>query len=309
MNEKLTVEMAWNYFQAGDKDKAILLCHQIISQKQTLHVGEWNQIIEIFQQSGKTAEAQQISIQLQEVLNSDIQENIADFDPTTDTPGGYSLERADEVYGEAFRLCFEYLFNAGPQGPILEFGTFKGYTARHMAQLMQEFNIQENLYLYDSFKGFPEITSNVDQRSYEVVNKQAWLAGNMKLAPNMPDLIQKSLQRFIKSDQIMITSGFFDKVLPQKLPSLSASLIHIDCDLYESTRFVLEQLVNCDILQDGCLLLFDDFNCNRANPDMGERKAFDEFLNSQERFHASLFFNYGWNGKAFFIHDNKYSLT
>ncbi|MGH8643560.1 MAG: TylF/MycF/NovP-related O-methyltransferase, partial [Gammaproteobacteria bacterium] len=81
------------------------------------------------------------------------------------------------------------------------------------------------------------------------------------------------------------------------------ALVHIDCDLYQSTVEVLWSLYRMDVFQDGCVLMFDDWNCNKASLNYGERRAFREFIEGQERFAHSPFFTYGFNGAAFFLHD------
>jgi hypothetical protein len=55
--------------------------------------------------------------------------------------------------------------------------------------------------------------------------------------------------------------------------------------------------------QDGCVILFDDWNCNRASPNYGERRAFREFMQEQNDFTSSAWFTYGYNGAAFILHD------
>ncbi len=84
-----------------------------------------------------------------------------------------------------------------------------------------------------------------------------------------------------------------------------AALIHIDCDLYQSTKEVLGRLYEMDVFQDGCIILFDDYNCFKASPHAGERLAFREFLEGQGRFESTPFFTYGYNGAAFFLHEKQ----
>ncbi|MEM6384554.1 MAG: hypothetical protein AAF739_17965, partial [Pseudomonadota bacterium] len=83
-----------------------------------------------------------------------------------------------------------------------------------------------------------------------------------------------------------------------------AAIVHLDCDLYQSTVECFDALVRDDVLQDGTILLFDDWNCNRGNPLFGQRRAFDEFLaKNADRFSASHFYNYGHNCSAWILHD------
>src|SRR5690349_3134342 len=59
----------------------------------------------------------------------------------------------------------------------------------------------------------------------------------------------------------------------------SASLfeiVRLDCGLYRSTSDVLVQLFSREMLADGCMLFFDDWNCNRSSPRFGQRRAWTE---------------------------------
>jgi O-methyltransferase len=59
------------------------------------------------------------------------------------------------------------------------------------------------------------------------------------------------------------------------------------------------------VLQDGTVLTFDDWNCNRANPAFGQRRAFREFLETHPaKYSASHYLNYGFNCAAFILHLN-----
>ena len=224
-------------------------------------------------------------------------------DPTLRPPPGYTKARADAIYGEAFRKCFEYLQGTGIQGDILEFGTLRGYTGRIIASLMKESLYPGRLYLYDSFEGLPEISSPVDRHSYEVAVNKVWFEGQMSVEPAMDCLIEAALYKIIPPPQLEVVKGFFENTLESHLPATKAALIHVDCDLYSSAKCVLDTLLDKDILQDGCILLLDDFNCNRANPLMGERRALAEAFEGQDRFQYSPWFSYGWHGQAFLLHD------
>lgn len=218
---------------------------------------------------------------------------------------GHSQARAQAVYGETFRRCFEYLCGARVSGDILEFGTLCGYSARVIACLMQEFSYPGRLCLYDSFEGLPQIASPVDQASYEVAANKVWFQGQMAVELGMDARIAQALSRIIPPSQLTVVKGFFEDTLPSRLPAGKAALIHVDCDLYSSAKCVLDALFAHGKLQDGCVLLCDDFNCNRANPQMGERRALAEAFGSQDRFTYSAWFSYGWHGQTFFVHERE----
>lgn len=224
-------------------------------------------------------------------------------DPTLAPPPCYFKDRADEIYGEAFRKAFEFLVGTGIRGDILEFGTFKGYTARLIATLIREFRYPGKLYLFDSFGGLPEVGSPIDQQSYEVAVNKAWFQGQGVLPAGIEVSIRSALQKIIPAAQLVIVKGYYEETLGVHLPASKAALIHIDCDLYSSTKCLLEKVLSNGILQDGCVIMFDDFNANRANPLMGERRALAEVVGGRDDFRYSLFFSYGYHGQAFFIHD------
>jgi hypothetical protein len=54
------------------------------------------------------------------------------------------------------------------------------------------------------------------------------------------------------------------------------AMVHLDCDLYSSTIEVLEHLFRQRLIADGCVICFDDWNCNRSSPRYGQRRAWNE---------------------------------
>jgi hypothetical protein len=219
-------------------------------------------------------------------------------------------ERGKAVYREAFLRAYEYLAAAGLVGEVLEFGVLGGFTARLQCEIMRDLMLFKQIHLFDSFEGLPEYTSAVDRDGYDIGVRNIWADPmrfpddfvNHHLGGPVDVHIFKRLCEVVSPERVHIYRGFFSETL-SSMPAIKASLIHIDCDLYQSTREVFSALFEKDVLQDGCLIMFDDFNCFRANPNFGERRAFREFLEGQNRFGASPFFTYGFNGAAFFLHD------
>lgn len=221
----------------------------------------------------------------------------------------YDSKRAEKVHREAILRCLEYVSIAGVVGDVLEFGVLAGWSARIFCESIRKLMNPCDIHLFDSFDGLPEYTSDIDITSYEIAERNIW-ADKMRF----PDDFQKSLgssidvhvrerlEEIISPERIHIYRGFYSDTLKQPL-NVKASIIHIDCDLYQSTIEVLWALYNCGVYQDGCILMFDDWNCNKASPNYGERRAFQEFMDSQDQYISSLFFTYGFNGAAFFLHD------
>ena len=78
-------------------------------------------------------------------------------------------------------------------------------------------------------------------------------------------------------------------------------MLHLDCDLYSSTYEVLDYLLAHGHVADGALLFFDDWNCNRASPRFGQRKAWAEIVNKYALEHSDAG-EYAMLGHKFFVH-------
>jgi len=54
-------------------------------------------------------------------------------------------------------------------------------------------------------------------------------------------------------------------------------------------------------LQDGTVLIFDDWFCFRGNPNKGEQKAFREWLERHHSIKVTQFHKFGWGGNSFIV--------
>jgi hypothetical protein len=101
--------------------------------------------------------------------------------------------------------------------------------------------------------------------------------------------------------QPILHEGQFADVLPRIVSDelLAVSVLHVDCDLYESTRDVFAGLA--PVLQDGTLVLFDDWFHYRGDPRKGEARAFHEFLVSHGEWQAVQWRTYGTFCNAFIL--------
>lgn len=217
--------------------------------------------------------------------------------------------RGEAVYREAFLRTWEYVASAGLVGDYLEFGVLAGFTARICCETMRDLLQLRRAYLFDSFDGLPDYHSPVDAGSYDVAGRNVW-ADRMRfpdayvaeLGEPIHEHVARGLREVVSPDRVAIRKGFYSDTLREPVGT-KAAVVHVDCDLYQSTREVLTRLYETDVFQDGCVLLFDDFNCFKASPYYGERRAFAEFLREQDRFEASPWFTYGFNGAAYFLHE------
>lgn len=146
-----------------------------------------------------------------------------------------------------------------PSSRCLEFGVYKGDTINYMASRLPN----NRFYGFDSFDGLPESWFN--QTHYRP-------KGHFKT--------DKSALHFEKNVEIF--PGWFNKSIPKFLSTLtseelrSIQFIHIDCDLYSSTKTIFDLLK--DIILKNCpLVLFDELY-NYKGYEIQEIMAFTEFI-------------------------------
>lgn len=226
-------------------------------------------------------------------------------DITLRPPPRFTKERADAVYGDAFRRAMEFITcqpMPDPVGDVLEFGTLNGYTARKLAELMRELGHLGKLYLFDSFEGMPEAAHPIDLASYEI-RQGAWRAGTPRLRVSGAEVnIGFWLSDILTTERVMIVPGWFNETLKRWFPHLMPpSIVHIDCDLFESTATVLDALQEHGLYRQGTVFLFDDWNCGRGSNAFGERRAVIESPFWHERLEP--WFSYGWGGQSFIFQE------
>lgn len=99
----------------------------------------------------------------------------------------------------------------------------------------------------------------------------------------------------VDTSRVTVVPGWYSEVLTDKLrQSLSikqAAVILIDCDLYGSSVPVLDFVA--PYIQDGTILIFDDWFSYKGRPDMGEARAFHEWLQRNPCIGASVFYRAG----------------
>lgn len=173
-------------------------------------------------------------------------------------------------------------------GDIAEFGTFSGASGITLAGALRRVekrflggegidrlhNIPcRRLHFFDSFEGMPLAEHAIDVNSPHI-ESGVWREGTMKAMS--PEDLLNACAHFISKERIAIYKGFFKSSLKNIPQGTKFCLVHIDSDLYESAYDVLDYLFTHDCFSDGCTLLFDDWLCNRASPEMGEQRAWRE---------------------------------
>ena len=199
------------------------------------------------------------------------------------------------------------------RGGYYEFGIYKGESFRESYRIYQDYVVwmdsqskspemwrrkikwehNHHFYAFDTFEGMPDYAENE-----ETFAKGTFLSTleEVKLAGRRKGMLEGEAVRYFK--------GIFSEIArynAEEIDTLQpAAIVNIDCDLYASASDALEMVK--PKLQQGTILMMDDWNCFSADRNKGERRALKEFLEKNLEFEVESYFPYSHTGQAFIIH-------
>jgi predicted O-methyltransferase YrrM len=149
-------------------------------------------------------------------------------------------------------------------GHYLEFGVFTGGTIRFMAKRIGS----RIIHGFDSFEGLPE-----SWHGFSLAREVFSLKGRL---PKVPA-------------NVRLHRGWFEHSLPPWLAENPGpvAFIHVDCDLYSSTKTIFDLLG--DRMVPGTIILFDEY-FNYPNWEQHEYKALQEFVKARSITYSYLAF-------------------
>ena len=145
----------------------------------------------------------------------------------------------------------------------LEFGVHSGHTINYISQFTKD-----TVYGFDSFEGLPE----------------TWRPGYEKGVFNRNGILPEV------NGNVELIKGWFHNTLPDfiRTHNKKVSFIHMDADLYSSTKYVLNVVKKH--IDHECVIVFDELvNYPGFDGETGELKAFYEFIIEND-------VNYEWIG-------------
>src|SRR5581483_6923515 len=96
---------------------------------------------------------------------------------------------------------------------------------------------QGRLHLFDSFEGMPESPSERDRTAYHVL-EGSWSEGACQGIG--PKALRLKCRKYLPDERIVIHQGWYSETVKKIPDSTSFSVVHVDCDLYQSTIEALE---------------------------------------------------------------------
>ncbi|BDA83949.1 hypothetical protein Sa4125_14910 [Aureimonas sp. SA4125] len=197
----------------------------------------------------------------------------------TGDPFAFHTQAAINAMSEGIAAIYGY----DVDGAIAEFGTMTGRTATGIARAIASCDstlayavsaykhAPRKLYLFDSFIGLPASEKDSVDAQSPHVKDNVWSPGSCHGVS--PDELRRMVGAHLAADRFEIVSGWFSDTVPALPGDLRFALLHVDSDLYSSAMDVLDGLFSRGMVQKGALIYFDDWNCNRADPQFGERRA------------------------------------
>ena len=201
-------------------------------------------------------------------------------------------------------------------GGYYEFGVYKGDTFRESYRIYQQYvkwmkceaNSPEkwrqeidwkwdnHFYGFDTFKGMPDNDEG----------NQNFSKGTFLSSLDEVKRMGEKVGMFEKSGKIKYFQGTFDSIAQNNSADIErlqpAAVVNIDGDLYLSAVDALN-IVKTK-LQQGTILLMDDWNCFDADNKQGERRAVKEFLEQNKHITLEGWFPYSHTGQSFIVHLN-----
>jgi predicted O-methyltransferase YrrM len=156
--------------------------------------------------------------------------------------------QAAHIFHTDLDLLSHAISIAAQPGLILEFGVATGRTITHISG-----HVRSAVYGFDSFEGLPEMwRSGFEQGSF---------AGDLPPVPPNVELVK----------------GWFKDTLPLFLANHDepVSLLHVDCDIYSSTKTIFDLLSSR--LRPHTVIVFDEY-WNYPGWRQHQFKAFGEFI-------------------------------
>lgn len=174
------------------------------------------------------------------------------------------------------------------EGDYLEFGVWRGYSfvtayeeilaqRRHHMRLGYDSQAYSQwkarsprFFAFDGFSGLPGGTHHDRMVDY---HEGAYACSEQDFRDNIE-------RHGVDSNDVVVIPGLFgDTCTPRTAAKHSlqkAAIVMIDCDLYESTVPVLKFIAA--LVQQGTVLIFDDWFRFKGSPDAGEQRACREWL-------------------------------
>ncbi len=197
----------------------------------------------------------------------------------------------------ALKKAFYFAFLEQIVGDYLEFGIFEGTSLIAAFECDKTFNVSSSplrtFWGFDSFAGFKYF----DKRDQHPFFKEGDLASNYEQTN------QRLAKHFKNKAPYKLVKGYFENTLQHKtaldfdISKISVALI--DCDLGVPALLTLNFMKPA--LQNGTVLILDDYFAYKGSHKRGVAAAFKQFQSENPHLIFRRMFDYGHGGQGFVL--------
>jgi hypothetical protein len=182
----------------------------------------------------------------------------------------FTMTSAERIY--ALIQAVRYVSANEIEGAIVECGVWKGGSVAAIARtLLQLQDVRRDLYLFDTFEGMSEPTSNDSDYSGKQASELLQENPSFRCGDAPVDFVKNVLSKIgYPEERLRFVKGKVEETIPASAPD-SISLLRLDTDWYESTKHELVHLF--PRLSHNGVIIIDDYGHWR-----GSRRACDEYF-------------------------------
>ena len=202
-----------------------------------------------------------------------------------------------------FFAALDYINYEKIPGDVLEFGVFTGLSLALFAHGhgFDPKGMTRRFAGFDSFEGLPpSAESHARWQPADCAVNHGWhplLPVGARVTPQVTTDLFEACGLQPPALHIGPFAETVNRVVPSVYPQIA--LVHVDCDLYESTRDALA--LAAPAFQDGVMLMFDDWFHYRGHPNKGQARALSEFLTAHDVWTAVPYRSYATFCQAFIL--------
>ncbi len=184
----------------------------------------------------------------------------------------------------SFQYSYEQKYEHTEQTSVLEFGTGQGNSTKKICDLLKFHCVTRTpVHTFDSFQGLPKEKDKVP--IFEKFKEGAYKF----------NITEEEIKKKCDYEDLFIHRTQFDKI-SDGIDVGKPFLIHIDCDIYQSTYEALDWCFRNKLIKKNTLIAFDEYR-TQFLPLIGEELAFYEIVQRKYKAKVNEIFHYTYKDK------------
>ena len=153
------------------------------------------------------------------------------------------------------------------EGIIIELGTYCGKTTNVLGNFIKNYNLNDKIITFDTFKGYTEIDI---ENAKTIKEKQGLLNNN-----NRWNINKEEIEKFFKNNNINQFINIIEGDICETIKNVNNNnikLVYVDCNAYYPAFNALVYLYNNNSFLNSCFIIIDEHTIG------GESNAVNDFI-------------------------------